>query len=61
MAFIYNKRRALTRCIQICKKNKNWSNFAKDIDQNRFVQTLMAFISLNIEVVTERLTDSESA
>ena len=35
---------------------KNRSNFAKDITKNRFVQTLMTYISLNIEVVTERVT-----
>ena len=41
---------------------KNWSNFAKDNYQKTlFVQTVMTYISLNIEVVTERVTDSESA
>ena len=43
------KRRILTRCIQICKHKKIWSNFAKYIEKNRFVLTLIAYISLNIE------------
>ena len=40
---------------------KYWCNFAKDIDQKPFCP-IMAFISLNIVlVVTESVTDSESA
>ena len=36
---------------------KNWTNFVKDINQkNRFEQTFMIYISLNIEVVTEKVT-----
>ena len=34
-----------------------WSNFAK----NFFVQALIGCIFLNIEVVTEKVTDSKSA
>ena len=33
----------------------------KILTKNRFEQTLMTYISLNIEIVTERVTDSESA
>ena len=46
---------------QNLQTEKKWSNFAKYIDQKPFAQTLMAYIFFNIEVATNRVTDSESA
>ena len=42
------------------QREKKWSNFAKDIDQKQ-IKIFAKDISLNIEVVAERVTESESA
>ena len=42
-------------------RKKIGSVLPKTLIKNRFVQTLMAYISLNIEVVTKRVTYSELA
>ena len=44
-----------------CLKQFNFIGFFIYFTKNRFVQTVIAYISLNIEEVTERATYSESA